>query len=794
MHNCVLTSLFRSRLLDLIVTGGWVILVLTGQIILNRHVGWFEWLAVIWISLGILMVRTTSALPLLLLSSPAFMSEMHRPMAWVQTLLAGMLLVRIWIGSGIARKQRWMIFICFLGFAWASWPEDWVELLAEINRYPSSEWFQQFWYARPTWAMFPFRHVFERAIFFSLALAVGLSNNYTSTPRIWRAYAVMGAVMMTAAIGSEVFPWQAPHLFLGTTNYSSWSAWTLCGAGYNVIFLVIPMLAAVPALLIPIYSRNKCLYWGLCGVLLPLPFANQRAALAALAVFFTVLSTRLLLLMLFSKTRKSIIKHYVAPAWRGRKYLLASLVVSSCFSLTWFIKKEILFWSGRQSDTPPVTSINPDPPLNLSANNLATPLHPADESNGKDIWYGNTNIIQGVITFATTHDQWSALPRGTLITISEAALTPESDPADSGITNLSVINVSTLAEATNTHPRVKTISNILNDQGGRIIGGGRGYELTIFDADNSVVFGPIGERIRGWAGGAIGEDQIGSLATHPGQASIAHYTDAKRSSYGLPNRLSDGSCQDLTNMFITPKNVNDNVVLVLNEYSGIPPHRTIRDGDDLLGFLPGNGGHWLEFVVVQDQLDMRGWSLRWAITGNKPLRYDWAIQDQQRIKERLAEPDDRFGRTRRAFKKMDRPRYLMWLIGLNQIKEHHMWSGAGAGTWGRYHKKREPSTQWQQDRDGDLKKVPMVSHPHMHNTLLDLIFEYGLIPMMLVFLAILLAIIRIMLGSVYRRCWLWLILPLSISAMSQFLFYTTSQMVLLTPLVSMVLRALIKHR
>jgi hypothetical protein len=74
--------------------------------------------------------------------------------------------------------------------------------------------------------------------------------------------------------------------------------------------------------------------------------------------------------------------------------------------------------------------------------------------------------------------------------------------------------------------------------------------------------------------------------------------------------------------------------LILNEYNAVAADRYLDGNDyhDALdpikedsyfktipgmpdGRIQGNGGNWLELVVVEDHLDIRGWQLRWAETG-----------------------------------------------------------------------------------------------------------------------------------------------------------------------------------
>ncbi|MEM7094942.1 MAG: lamin tail domain-containing protein [Actinomycetota bacterium] len=51
--------------------------------------------------------------------------------------------------------------------------------------------------------------------------------------------------------------------------------------------------------------------------------------------------------------------------------------------------------------------------------------------------------------------------------------------------------------------------------------------------------------------------------------------------------------------------------LILNEYNAVAPERELTGGvDAAFGPVLGNGGDWYEFVVVEDLLDLRGWTLQ----------------------------------------------------------------------------------------------------------------------------------------------------------------------------------------
>ena len=53
--------------------------------------------------------------------------------------------------------------------------------------------------------------------------------------------------------------------------------------------------------------------------------------------------------------------------------------------------------------------------------------------------------------------------------------------------------------------------------------------------------------------------------------------------------------------------------LILNEFNAVGNDDMLKDGgaDTYFGQILGNGGDWIELVVVEDHLDIRGWSLQW---------------------------------------------------------------------------------------------------------------------------------------------------------------------------------------
>ena len=57
--------------------------------------------------------------------------------------------------------------------------------------------------------------------------------------------------------------------------------------------------------------------------------------------------------------------------------------------------------------------------------------------------------------------------------------------------------------------------------------------------------------------------------------------------------------------------VDETPAVVLNEYNAVDPDETLRDDgeDSALGQVEGNGGDWFELLVLQDHLDLRGWTI-----------------------------------------------------------------------------------------------------------------------------------------------------------------------------------------
>lgn len=67
--------------------------------------------------------------------------------------------------------------------------------------------------------------------------------------------------------------------------------------------------------------------------------------------------------------------------------------------------------------------------------------------------------------------------------------------------------------------------------------------------------------------------------------------------------------------------VDEGAPLVLNEWSAVATGKSLEDGDSALGTVDGNGGDWIELLVVEDHLDIRGW----CIVMHDRHQVDWIL-------------------------------------------------------------------------------------------------------------------------------------------------------------------------
>lgn len=267
----------RSRTLDQVVVGVWFGLLLCGQVVLPVESRVLEWIAAAWLWIGILVVRRTVCLPLIILTCPAFMCETRRAWAWVQPVVLWLFLARILVEKRL--RLRDYLVIVFAGtvvFA-LSWPHNAGVLLLKLRAYPAVELFHQWRAPHASWAMFPFRQAVDRALMAAVCAALVRTGGYVSSHRIFRALGGAMFLAVAAAFGAALVPWQTHHRFLGTTNYSSYGVHVFHGAGFNVNFFATLAALGVPWVFCWPNRERRGMVIGCVGALLPLLMIEQLA-------------------------------------------------------------------------------------------------------------------------------------------------------------------------------------------------------------------------------------------------------------------------------------------------------------------------------------------------------------------------------------------------------------------------------------------------------------------------------------------------------------------------------------
>ena len=201
----------------------------------------------------------------------------------------------------------------------------------------------------------------------------------------------------------------------------------------------------------------------------------------------------------------------------------------------------------------------------------------AHQTNRTDIWFGDANIEQGILTFSSTAPIWSDLRSGTIITVGEQeSIDVDTDLDDEGNRNFTdeldrmdvdlTIDLSTdvscdpLAgdwwihvssrheqdEYTRTggthHRLIRTETNVAADGPGDFAIGEEDWQLTIEGAAEGVVFGPIGEDVYTWGGGGINDKEIGKLEADPSAGvTVRDFHDGSSSTFGRENIFDGGT-------------------------------------------------------------------------------------------------------------------------------------------------------------------------------------------------------------------------------------------------------------
>lgn len=238
------------------------------------------------------------------------------------------------------------------------------------------------------------------------------------------------------------------------------------------------------------------------------------------------------------------------------------------------------------------------------------------ESDGSAPVNGQTSQLQGVLTFST-NDLWMDVRAGTTITVSSDVrmvddatnvLFNGSDVSYRPTSGDFWIHISSQAEATNAAPYLTAVDNDAQSPAGSFSIGSADWQMTWYDAGGHSAFGPVGEKYMESAVSALEYIRLESEIT---DATPYEYDDAAGDSFGLPNPLAGSSEEQQWNVL---QEQVDTPSIVLNEYNVTRSGQYLKnDGSDaFFGRIAGNGGNWLEWLVLSDHVDIRGWRIQWA--------------------------------------------------------------------------------------------------------------------------------------------------------------------------------------
>ncbi|MBM4147693.1 MAG: hypothetical protein FJ224_01415 [Lentisphaerae bacterium] len=322
----------RGGTADRVVLGGWVLLLLFGQIVLPFRSGPLEWIALGWLLCGMVLVRPATCLPLLVMTCPAFMCDSGSDRAWWQELVALVLLLRLLAAGRRNPKALFPVALAAAAVLFLSWPREGGALCLDILGRPPREAVGHFLSARASWYVFPLRQCVQRSLAAAICAGVVCFPAFFSSRRIWAAAFAAGVTAMLAAFGSALLPWQGPHHFLGTTNHARLAGLLFHGAGYNLSYFAFLVALALPWFALAAMTRARRVFAGLCGLLPPALFILQiafYAAAAGVALMFCRPARCAGLQSGMAGTRRR-----VSRPWRVAALLFAAGVV---LSTLWFL-------------------------------------------------------------------------------------------------------------------------------------------------------------------------------------------------------------------------------------------------------------------------------------------------------------------------------------------------------------------------------------------------------------------------------------------------------------------------
>ena len=252
-------------------------------------------------------------------------------------------------------------------------------------------------------------------------------------------------------------------------------------------------------------------------------------------------------------------------------------------------------------------------------------------TDGTDQWYGNGAVEQGIITFSN-NAVWSDMRAGTILTVCEFDASNSAGGKNDDFTFDPCngdwwINAHTFNNPT----YFTTTTNKTLDVPGNFSTGNNGWLMEIRDKNDNLVTAGCGEGGSLYGGSGVSSTEVGKLeAQASADITNASYDDGDNSSFGSPNSWKDA-------IFVTCKVHQDFATMrapvleecasctpiFLNEYNAVISTGYLNGGtatvdanggasvDTHFGRVLGNGGNWMELVVVTDNLDLRGWTLSW---------------------------------------------------------------------------------------------------------------------------------------------------------------------------------------
>ena len=257
--------------------------------------------------------------------------------------------------------------------------------------------------------------------------------------------------------------------------------------------------------------------------------------------------------------------------------------------------------------------------------------------NGTDIWWGDGSSAQGEITLSQAAI-WADVRAGTIITVIQATTAQgglDSDTSFDPCAGDWSINAN-LFDTT----LVSASSNIAAELalGDPLHISEDNWWCRIVRQNGDVVIDLVGEGQPSWSGTGVNSREVGKLEADPSSSTtiFANYQDANNSSFGTPNgwksdAAANFGCKIYQNMEPLRAPVRADTCapcnsIALNEYNGVSSLNYLGGGtatadvnvppgvasDSQFGRALGNGGNWIEFVVIEEHLDMRGWKLAWS--------------------------------------------------------------------------------------------------------------------------------------------------------------------------------------